>query len=69
MRQCDVKCEGEVADDGSVTVTISVSNLTMAEAQAISNRAKAPFREIVHDVLSKGGTSPIDHRNLQESTN
>jgi hypothetical protein len=51
MREVEVSCDGEVFEDGSCTLTISVKNLTVAEAQAIGDRAEAPFREIVNGVL------------------
>jgi hypothetical protein len=54
MRMVDVKCEGDIDEDGNVTLIISASNLTIAEAQAIGDKAKEPFRAIVHEVLGKG---------------
>jgi hypothetical protein len=68
MRTCDVKCEGEVQDDGTVTIIISVSGLNMGEAKSIGDRFKDPFRKIVDDVLSLGGSRPIERRDLLKRT-
>lgn len=54
MRMVDVSCDGEVDETGMCTLTIKATNLTMDEARAIGERAKEPFRQIVHDVVGKG---------------
>ena len=66
MRQIDVKCEAEQAEDGSFTIIISVDQLTFPEAQRIASETADPFRKIVHSVLSKDGELPLTTRNLLE---
>lgn len=50
MRHIDLSCDGEVGDDGLVTIVITATNLTMAEAQALSDRIKDPFRAMIRDI-------------------
>lgn len=64
MRMCDVSCDGIIDEDGSVTLELKVTKLTLAEAQAIGDAIKGPFRAVLTDVLSKGGTVPTEHRDM-----
>jgi hypothetical protein len=66
MRMVDIKCECEADAAGVLTLVISAKGLSIEEAQAISDRMQEPFRVIVNDVLSEGGTVPLERRDLME---
>lgn len=68
MRSFDISCDGEQQDDGSFTLCIKVTGLTLDQAQAIGDRMKDPFRDICLDVLTKGGAIAHTRRDMLKDT-
>lgn len=66
MRMIDVQAGGEVDENGVASLTITAKGLTFDEVAEIADRIHAPFQAILNDVLSKGGTVQLVHRNMME---
>lgn len=51
----DISAKVEPQADGSHKLTITATGLTLDQATRISDGCRAPFREVVVDVLTNGG--------------
>lgn len=58
MRMVDLTCEVGTEEDGTFTLFITVSKLTLSEAENIAEAIRAPMREVLTEVMTAATEKP-----------